>query len=347
MGGQCSSSNQSCRSNCCDRDAGDAENLSAPKYAGTDEMEAGDQEPTNRAAPGEELPAQFTKAALAAAAPGKSEAPIVPKLPIQSKQAGESESGGLAGLLPKAATAKDGTSPEVAPEPLESAAAQEGGEKKAAAPKSKAKTKDTEAGSDGKAKAKAKAKAGSSDAAANEKTQAKAKDGAVSEKPQATRADARLLSGVWLDNSDLRPLAMIKDSQVTWIGAESQGPCQISLLPGRKISIQFNGKEHVATALLGSPPRLSWEDGSIWVRDDLQGCWENKQEKARVGEIKNGKVHWHERFSNAKPTPLSPLPVFPKSTVKMELSEVCSAIYEPGPPAKLTWSDGETWERVS
>eukprot|EP00930_Biecheleria_cincta_P094451 TRINITY_DN8556_c0_g1_i2.p1 TRINITY_DN8556_c0_g1~~TRINITY_DN8556_c0_g1_i2.p1 ORF type:complete len:371 (-),score=62.75 TRINITY_DN8556_c0_g1_i2:46-1158(-) len=196
-------------------------------------------------------------------------------------------------------------------------------------------------------------KVGEPAAAAVSKAKAKAKTEASKATPGEEARSSTIpeelqsLAGLWLDKADMKPLAILQESEIFWFGYEGVPPCAVKAQPGKKIAMALNGKENVANLFSGSPPQLEWDDGSTWIREELQGTWKNNDEDRMIGQIVDGRIHWDPIFETPEPTALSPIPPLPQATVKMKLcGEICIGTFHPGLPATLKWSDGETWTRV-
>ncbi|CAK8986188.1 unnamed protein product [Durusdinium trenchii] len=154
--------------------------------------------------------------------------------------------------------------------------------------------------------------------------------------------------GIWLRCSDQDPVAALKDQKL-W-RRDDPNPTHLEALPDLKVQIVASSPSansagpSVASILREEPPRLKWSDGSIWVREELQGVWKTSS-KARYSVVIRGwKVYWDRKLESS-PTQLSMGPIFPNCTVTMLLDAGCQGVYDAGPPSKLKWSDGEVWTR--
>lgn len=162
--------------------------------------------------------------------------------------------------------------------------------------------------------------------------------------PLADEADARRFlvehEGVWLQKSDEVPVAAFRDLKL-W-KKDVAYPTVLEALPGHRVQIPG----HTARIVWGPPAELQWSDGSTWIQEELQGRWSSLRRPKKTLVIRDWKVYWDSKVK-ASPTSLSRVPIFPRSAVTMFLDRECSGIYDPGPPAKLEWSDGEVWSRLS
>lgn len=154
--------------------------------------------------------------------------------------------------------------------------------------------------------------------------------------------DLRLLQGPWLDKSkDNIPICNIRDFQICW---HESGSSDFKFIPGGKLHVDIDGTPFTATFKPGSPPHLAWSDGCLWVRDDLQGQW-TKDGDELLGTIRDAHMYWDAKFEHP-PSKLQPVPVLPCGIVCLHLGdEECRGMFDPGPPARLTWDDGEVWVR--
>lgn len=161
--------------------------------------------------------------------------------------------------------------------------------------------------------------------------------------PLADEADARRFlmehEGVWLRTSDEVPVAAFRDLKL-W-KKDVAYPTPLEALPGHRVQIPG----HTARIVWGPPAQLQWSDGSSWVQDELQGRWRSSLRPKYPLLIRDWKVYWDSKMK-AAPTSLGRVPIFPRSAVTMFLDRECSGVYDPGPPAKLEWSDGEVWTRL-
>jgi hypothetical protein len=91
--------------------------------------------------------------------------------------------------------------------------------------------------------------------------------------------------------------------------------------------------------------RLVWSDGAIWERDELQGHW-CSLDGTLIGEVQRGEVIWDPRFLSP-PSNITPkMPLLHDGAVVLHLDGQQSVgTYQPGPPARLRWDDGEVWQR--
>lgn len=65
-----------------------------------------------------------------------------------------------------------------------------------------------------------------------------------------------------------------------------------------------------------------------------------------LGIIRDGKMHWEARFEHA-PSQLRMGPAPPFTSVAMLLGgQTCRGVFNPGPPGRITWDDGEVWLRI-
>lgn len=162
--------------------------------------------------------------------------------------------------------------------------------------------------------------------------------------PLADEADARRFlvehEGVWLRKSDEVPVAAFRDLKL-W-KKDVAYPTVLEALPGHRVQIPG----HTARIVWGPPAELQWSDGSTWIQEELQGRWSSLRRPKKTLVIRDWKVYWDSKVK-ASPTSLSRVPIFLRSAVTMFLDRECSGIYDPGPPAKLEWSDGEVWSRLS
>lgn len=160
----------------------------------------------------------------------------------------------------------------------------------------------------------------------------------------ADEADARRFllehQGVWLRRSDEVPVAAFRDLKL-W-KKDVAYPTPLEALPGHRVQVPG----HTARIVWGPPAELQWSDGSSWIQDQLQGRWSSSLRPKYALLIRDWKVYWDSKMK-ASPTSLSRVPIFPRSAVTMFLDRECSGVYDPGPPAKLEWSDGEVWTRLS
>merc|ERR1711879_106851 len=110
----------------------------------------------------------------------------------------------------------------------------------------------------------------------------------------------------------------------------------------------MDGEERLATASRKTAARLDWNDGTVWIREELQGVWSDSPlEGIPRGRICAGHIYWDDRFEHP-PSQLGPHPIEPGSIVFMDFNGTDNeAIYCPGPPAKMSWNDGEVWTRMS
>merc|ERR1712194_805728 len=157
-------------------------------------------------------------------------------------------------------------------------------------------------------------------------------------------ADMEALQGPWLDktNSNHMPIGTIQGDQILW---NDNTLTEFILRSSGDISIFLDGAEFTAAFRVGPPSNLVWSDGATWVRDELQGTW-CKDGQELLGVIKAGHMIWDEKFTH-EPSVLDPVPVFPFSTVSLLIaSEESRGIFDPGPPGRLTWDDGEVWIRT-
>mmetsp|Transcript_31527 Transcript_31527/g.71622 ORF Transcript_31527/g.71622 Transcript_31527/m.71622 type:complete len:223 (+) Transcript_31527:110-778(+) len=151
-----------------------------------------------------------------------------------------------------------------------------------------------------------------------------------------------LLQGPWLDKSkDNMPICNIQDNQICW---HESGVSEFKFIAGGKLLVDIDDKPFTATLKPGSPPHLAWSDGCLWVRDELQGQWK-KDGNELLGTVRDGHMYWDAKFEHP-PSRLDPTPVLPFGIVTLTLGDEASkGIYDPGPPARLTWDDGEVWIR--
>eukprot|EP00931_Biecheleriopsis_adriatica_P094482 TRINITY_DN68124_c0_g1_i1.p1 TRINITY_DN68124_c0_g1~~TRINITY_DN68124_c0_g1_i1.p1 ORF type:complete len:282 (+),score=58.00 TRINITY_DN68124_c0_g1_i1:72-917(+) len=158
--------------------------------------------------------------------------------------------------------------------------------------------------------------------------------------------DAALLQGSWLETIDgeLKPICTILDGSIFW---DEEMNTLINLQNG-KIAIQLDGQEITAVFDEGPPASLVWSDGATWVRDDLQGRWMSQNDGEEVCQIWGNYIHWDAKFGQS-PCEFQPSKgILPFGSVSMELfGEKHTGLFDPGPPARISWSDGELWYRTT
>lgn len=357
MGSQCSSDVQGCRDRagiaCCRRDPGDPlEDFSGSqlrRHAGLDEWEAGDQDD----GPG----------AARETLEDPSRADTAPPLPRETSGFGNDDCPtGIPEMVPEP--------PEMAGRKVSESSKQSAQKKETTIPKldlknvdsadvpKAAKAKETQqaalpAAAVNTAQAKQAAQPAAAVAKPKAKVKAKAKTAAAKAKPKEAARSASIpqwiqaLAGLWLDAKDLNPMATLQEGKVFWFRYAGHPPAALKVLSDNSFCMATNGKDNLAKLLPGSPPQLQWDDGSTWIREELQGTWKNFDEDRIIGQIMDGRIIWDPVFATPTPTALSPVPPLPQATIQMELcGEMCSGVFHAGLPAILKWSDGETWTRV-
>lgn len=107
--------------------------------------------------------------------------------------------------------------------------------------------------------------------------------------------------------------------------------------------MHLDGSVHTAV-LSSSPSILQWNDGSTWVREELQGDWKDESDGIVRATVINQILHWNTDAGET--AELSPFPIFPRTTIQLTRQGASiNATFEPGPPAKLVWSHGKVWVR--
>eukprot|EP00435_Cladocopium_sp_Y103_P024334 s2458_g5.t8 len=97
------------------------------------------------------------------------------------------------------------------------------------------------------------------------------------------------LEGTWLEVTDGVPLykCFIKDDVIQWHDGSSTAI-------GPHLTIIFEGKEFRAKLRRhGSHLAICWDDGTEWLREDLQGTWHRRCDGCCVGRVtQRGLLHW-------------------------------------------------------
>lgn len=177
------------------------------------------------------------------------------------------------------------------------------------------------------------------------------KDEARLPQSSARPVDLRSLQGIWFDvtyGSSMTPVATVDGSFVCWNQSLFAGHHHAQLFPhcDGGVFMEVGSASYSASCCQGIPACLVWSDGAIWTRDELQGTWADQDGKL-VGVVRNGLLHWSD-FSRLGAT-LHPIPVVQNCAVSLRCSGEADrqAIFQPGPPAQLTWEDGAAWTRLS
>eukprot|EP00929_Paragymnodinium_shiwhaense_P097838 TRINITY_DN59436_c0_g1_i1.p2 TRINITY_DN59436_c0_g1~~TRINITY_DN59436_c0_g1_i1.p2 ORF type:complete len:244 (-),score=24.68 TRINITY_DN59436_c0_g1_i1:238-969(-) len=168
---------------------------------------------------------------------------------------------------------------------------------------------------------------------------------------QKTDVDPRKdLDGSWLEAGN--PVCTLRGLSVKWneiLFGKGQSESTLSVKKDGTIELVLEGQSTTAKLYAGPPATLQWSDGAIWTRDELQGVWMIIKQNDRaepIGVIRDHKVHWDSRFGDS-PELLKPCPVMPLQSTSLTVRGVkTTGTFDPGPPAKLTWSDSEVWIRA-
>lgn len=157
--------------------------------------------------------------------------------------------------------------------------------------------------------------------------------------------DFSYLEGSWLDlvDKEYKPICVIQDSIIHW---DEELTSQIAPKGTNEFSIVLDEEEITARFQAGVPASLLWNDGAVWIREELQGTWYSQNDGQRIAEIKGEEVHWDIRFGQA-PSVIAPTAgILPHGAVKMRIADQEDwGIFDPGPPARISWNDGELWFR--
>lgn len=162
------------------------------------------------------------------------------------------------------------------------------------------------------------------------------------------------LEGTWLEVTDGVPLykCFIKDEVIRWHDG-STTPI------GPHMTITFEGKEFRGKlGRNGSHLGLFWDDGTEWLREDLQGTWHRRSDGSCVCRVtQRGLLHWaataaaiEEAVKHSRLQPAEG--ILPGQFVTLCSSQEPSHRGEylaPDPSsnfrAQLWWDDGEVWLR--
>merc|ERR1712154_418856 len=106
--------------------------------------------------------------------------------------------------------------------------------------------------------------------------------------------------GVWIENtvgsdSDV-PTCTIVNGQVSWnqkLFWGHAGTC-LRRAGGGMLAMEVIGKTHTASYSGGAPACLVWSDGTVWIRDELQGVWTLESDGSLVGIVQDGRLQWDE-----------------------------------------------------
>mmetsp|Transcript_18014 Transcript_18014/g.38447 ORF Transcript_18014/g.38447 Transcript_18014/m.38447 type:complete len:230 (+) Transcript_18014:91-780(+) len=166
--------------------------------------------------------------------------------------------------------------------------------------------------------------------------------------PKGGLLDLSQLRGVWIDSFDDKPVGHIDGRMLYWNEKIFvHAPTELAALPKQAMKMMLDGEESTANYDAGPPARLNWNDGAVWVRDELHGYWVNDSDGTPFCHIQNGQITWDRSF-NHPPSSLHPYIVLPFGQVVMKMdsaSEENVGNFDPGPPALLKWNDGEVWRR--
>jgi len=176
-------------------------------------------------------------------------------------------------------------------------------------------------------------------------------DGATWSRVEQPQEDTPLM-GVWVDSGNPQPICTIVGNSIHWndkVFGSTQASVDIEVQADASYGMTLNGELCTAKLTIGPPAMLSWNDGASWTRDELQGVWMLVGQDTvaeRIGTVTDGQMHWDARFCHP-PTTLTPACPLPFATIAMTMDgEQSTAVYDPGPPARLSWVDGEVWMRA-
>lgn len=171
---------------------------------------------------------------------------------------------------------------------------------------------------------------------------------------QETVTNLKALQGVWIDTACAgidTPVGHISHGQVDWnqrlFAGQHSSP--LRLLSNGSIGMQVGSDTFTAVFCPGPPAaNLIWNDGAIWIRDELQGLWMDSVGNP-VGTIVGGKLLVGPQSKINAPCTVSPVPMFPNCVITLSCAGKSDlrAAYEPGPPAQLTWRNGTSWTRAT
>eukprot|EP00929_Paragymnodinium_shiwhaense_P025308 TRINITY_DN15344_c0_g1_i1.p1 TRINITY_DN15344_c0_g1~~TRINITY_DN15344_c0_g1_i1.p1 ORF type:complete len:363 (-),score=73.57 TRINITY_DN15344_c0_g1_i1:130-1218(-) len=176
------------------------------------------------------------------------------------------------------------------------------------------------------------------------------------EQPPLLRQSIAALQGNWLNSSSLRPAAMIYGTRIHWRASCKHEPTSFSLDEKGQLTMDLKNGRCNGVWSPGPPREIKWSDGTAWRLDrdavdaasfdDLTGQWIQQAEGKPIAKIEKGSVEWDDRFSG-QPVDLKPCPVCPGGQVAgyFEDKEIC-ATFAAGPPATLSWEDGDVWVRT-
>lgn len=168
--------------------------------------------------------------------------------------------------------------------------------------------------------------------------------------------NSEALRGMWMDGSDGQPMGTIDPQESgAWIRwderFETDQATSLQATGPKEVAMDFDGDSISAVyerrSARSGAATLTWGDGAVWLREELQGSWVGDEDDLPLGTVVKGEVHWEPDY-NHPPSPLTPIPPEVGSTIRVTLAGVeYSGTFAQGPPATLHWSDGQVWRRTT
>eukprot|EP00930_Biecheleria_cincta_P074765 TRINITY_DN61976_c0_g1_i1.p1 TRINITY_DN61976_c0_g1~~TRINITY_DN61976_c0_g1_i1.p1 ORF type:complete len:135 (+),score=31.28 TRINITY_DN61976_c0_g1_i1:180-584(+) len=103
------------------------------------------------------------------------------------------------------------------------------------------------------------------------KPQAAVQPGPGEQSPKKVEADLLLkLAGDWIREADKVSLGKVAAGSMCWAAAYKTAPSKLSQVGPMKVMLDLEGEGHIGSVTLGEPAKISWDDGEVWLRRNIQ-----------------------------------------------------------------------------